>query len=108
MTRGAGISQIQLVLPLVELGDTALLVGEIVSNARVGVNRVDMTAHRARHQPRGDREVFVMRTSNLRTPSVCRSKLLGIVAQGVRGGRLNNRRAVHGGTPALPLVKVYR
>ena len=48
----------------------ALFVGVVVGDPRVRVDRMHMRAHLARHQPRRDREILVMRARELTAPLV--------------------------------------
>ena len=67
MARRARVAEVQLALPLVELAEVVLLVGEVIGHARVRVDRVHRRTHLARHQPRRDGEIFVVRLRQART-----------------------------------------
>ena len=70
MARGAGVAEVELALPFVELGEVVIFVGEVVGDSRVGVDRMHVPAHLARHQPRRDSEIFVVRARQPRAEFV--------------------------------------
>ncbi len=71
MARRARIGEIELQFPLIQFRDAVFFVGKIVGHPRIGIDRVHVPAHLARHQPRRNREVFVMRAREPPAPCVC-------------------------------------
>ncbi len=97
MARRAGICQIELTLPLVEHRAVVMLIGKVVGHPRIRVNRVHVGTHLARHQPRRDRKIFVVR---LRQP---RAELVGTgdVERSRRDRRVRHRIRCVRRCPAL-------
>ena len=88
MARGAGIRQVELVFPFIELGRIMFFVGKIVGHTRVSVDRVHVLAHLARHKPRRDGEIFIVRSRQTR------AELVGLGKRGIgfRHRRWNSGR----------------
>jgi hypothetical protein len=88
MARRACIGEVQLALPFVELRQATRpvcqLICKVVGDPRIGVNRMHMGTHRPWHQPRRDREVFVVRAGE--------SSAVGVGFREIRRARPDKRR----------------